>query len=139
MADFEITDRPTPEQIAQLEQGLAGFMRPSYARDETDRMLGVFARGADGAIVAGLIGKTGWDQLFVHVLFVSERERRRGLGTKLMLAAEQEARARECCSAWLMTSNLQAKAFYEKLGYYAFGKVDRRAPSEARHFLAKVL
>jgi GNAT superfamily N-acetyltransferase len=139
MTDVEITDRPRPEEIAQLEKGLADFMRSATDKGETDRMLGAFVRAADGSVVAGLIGMTGRDQLFVHVLFVSEKERRRGLGTKLMLAAEREARARECCSAWLMTSNPDAKVFYEKLGYHTFGKVERRPPSEARHFLAKVL
>ncbi len=139
MTDFEITDQPTPEQVAQLEKGLADFMRLARQADDEDRPLAVLAKGADGSVVAGLIGKTGWDQFFVSTLFVAEEERRKGLGRKLLLAAEGEARERGCHSAWLITSSLDAKTFYETLGYRTFGKVERHARSEARHFLAKVL
>lgn len=77
MTGIEITDRPTPEQITRLEQGLADFMRSARPNDEDDRMLAVLEKDADGSIVAGLVGRTGWDQLFVDVLFVAEKERPR--------------------------------------------------------------
>jgi GNAT superfamily N-acetyltransferase len=137
--ELEITDSPLQEHLALLERRFREFMSPVGSRSEMDRPLAIFAKNADGSVIAGMSGKTGWDQLFVNLLYVDDDERRRGLGTKLMQLAETEARARGCHSAWLMTSNPDAKVFYEKLGYRTFGAVERHPPSSARYFLTKVL
>jgi GNAT superfamily N-acetyltransferase len=139
MSDLEITDDPALVDVEYLARGVTEFMRADFPRGIDERPIAIFARAHDGSIAGGLSGSTGKDEFFVSVLFVDGRERRRGLGTKLMRAGETEARARGCHAAWLMTSSADAKAFYEKLGYSAFGAVERRAPSPPRYFLSKVL
>jgi len=134
----ELTDAPTTAQLDWLSQGLDGFFVQAGHRRE-DRPLAVFITDETGEPRAGLSGRTGWDQLFISILFVAAGFRGTGLGTKLMNAAEEEGRRRRCKSAWLMTSTHEAKAFYEKRGYQTFGNVERHAPSADRFFLKKTL
>jgi GNAT superfamily N-acetyltransferase len=89
--------------------------------------------------VGGLWGRTGYDWLFVELLFVPESMRGRGVGTDLMRRAEREAAARGCHGAWLDTFEFQARGFYERLGYECFGELQRYPVGSARFFLKKGL
>lgn len=136
--ELELTDTPNGDDIAVLDRGLAEFYSGANTGG-TDRPIAIFVRDPQGTVVACLSGKTGWDQLYISVIFVSEPLRRSGVGTALMERAEQEGKARGCLSAWLMTSNPLAQAFYERRGYQVFGSVERRPPSPERYFLKKRL
>jgi GNAT superfamily N-acetyltransferase len=101
--------------------------------------LAVFARDAAGTIVGGLLGETGWDWLHVQLLWVSESLRGRGVGRRLLGAAESEAAARGCRHAYLDTLDFQARPFYEREGYTLFGVQDDYPPGHQRFFLRKPL
>jgi GNAT superfamily N-acetyltransferase len=88
-------------------------------------------------IIGGLWGDTGFTQLHVDLLFVPEALRGAGLGTKLIYQAEDEARRRGCFGAWLDTFSFQARGFYERLGYTAFGTIEDFPPGHSRIFLKK--
>ena len=103
---------------------------------ETHRDLNVLARH-DGEIVGGLQAVTIWNWVFVKVLWVAESHRGRGLGRKLMQAAEREAAARGCLHAHLDTFDFQALPFYQKLGYEIFGQLDDYPVGHQRYFLQK--
>jgi hypothetical protein len=57
----------------------------------------------------------------------------------MLLAAEAEALRRGCPGAWLSTFTFQARGFYERLGYSAFGTVDDYPPGHSLIFLSKRL
>jgi GNAT superfamily N-acetyltransferase len=64
--------------------------------------------------------------------------RRGGVGRRLMAEAEGQAHSLGCHSAWVDTFTFQAPAFYAKLGYREFGRLDY--PSDhKRIFLQKQL
>ncbi|MEX3945977.1 GNAT family N-acetyltransferase, partial [Paraburkholderia sp. BR10937] len=92
-----------------------------------------------GEIVAGLLAGTNYGQLHVLVLFVQEELRGAGIGSRLMLLAEEEACRRGCSGAWLDTYSFQARAFYERLDYTVFGTIDNYPPGHSRFFMKKPL
>ena len=87
---IEISDRPSAEDAAFLFRYLAGF-KEVQAGPADARELAVFARHG-GEIVAGLTGFTHWNWLTIKYLWVAESLRHQGLGSRLVLAAEREAR-----------------------------------------------
>jgi len=90
-------------------------------------------------IIAGLVARTWWGGLEVQYLWVDKAHRQSGLGHQLMKQAEAEAIKRDCHMAYVDTFSFQAKGFYEKLGYQAYGKLAEYAHKHTRHYLAKNL
>ena len=56
-------------------------------------------------------------------LWVAEQLRGRGLGRRLLVAAEAAAIKRGCRGAWLGTFDFQSRGFYERLGYTVFAEL----------------
>ena len=73
------------------------------------------------------------------MLIVPDSLRGQGIGTRLMQAAEAEARRRGCHHIWLETYSFQARPFYERLGFEVFGQLDGPAPIYPRFFMRKIL
>jgi putative acetyltransferase len=70
-----------------------------------------------------LLGSAGWihagpGQGRLRKVFVHPEAARQGLGTRLVLAAEDRARA-QGCSRFMLRAYLDAVPLYEKLGYVA--------------------
>jgi GNAT superfamily N-acetyltransferase len=91
----------------------------------------------DSPVLGGLWGATGYGWLFTQLLVVPDAARGRGVGTRLMQMAEQEAKARGCHSAWLDTFEFQARPFYERLGYVCFGELPNYPIGFTRFFMKK--
>jgi len=92
-----------------------------------------------GLVIGGLWGSTGYGWLYTQLLAVPEQLRGQGVGARVLRQAEGEARARGCVGSWLDTFSFQARGFYERLGYQAFGSIDNYPPGGARCFLSKRL
>ena len=90
------------------------------------RALHVVAYDAAGGIAGGLIGSTCLAWLDIEILAVRAGERRRGIGRRLVRAAESEAVLRGCRYAALDTTDFQAPGFYERLGYAVAGTFEHR-------------
>jgi GNAT superfamily N-acetyltransferase len=92
-----------------------------------------------GAIVGGLIGHTYLGWMFVAAFWVADEFRRKGFGSKLMTAAEKEAKRRGVTNIYLDTFSFQAPGFYRKLGYREFGRLKGFPAGHYRSFLTKAL
>jgi GNAT superfamily N-acetyltransferase len=88
------------------------------------RLLAIFLRDSDQTIKAGLYGWTWGRCCEVKILWVAERWRGAGLGTRLMVAAEGEARSRGAVQMVLSTHGFQAPEFYRRLGFEAVAHID---------------
>jgi GNAT superfamily N-acetyltransferase len=88
-------------------------------------------RGDDGALLGGLVAAQYWNAMFIDLLWLHEKLRRRGVGTELMRRAEALLSARGGEIVFLSTWSFQAPEFYEKLGYTAFGTLEGM-PANAR-------
>lgn len=131
---IEISVDPTPYDLQYMEDRIYEFN--SEATDIADgQMLAFFVRERD-RIVAGICGNTWGGICELRQFWVKESKRRRGLGTKLFLAAEQEARRRGCTQIVLTTFSFQAPAFYERHGFEVVAAVDNH-PRGYRNLLMR--
>lgn len=119
-----------------IHQNLVKYVE-SHVGPSTYKELTLTIRDANGELIAGLHGMSNWQWLFVKSVFVSEGYRYKGLGTKLLKAAEQEARRRSCAGVWLDTFSFQSPDFYKKLGYTEFGVIDNYPYNHRRSFFSK--
>ena len=138
MAEFKINVEENPD-TADLQVIERALVEHNEARSEPRNYtpLSLFLRSADGEIVGGLRGVTVWGWLFVSQLWVAENLRGRDFGTKLMEAAELEAKGRNCHAAYVDTFSFLALDFYRKLGYTVFGSLEDFPKGHTRYFLKK--
>ena len=122
-SELVTTTEPTPEQVQYLEDRIYEFN--SGATGITDgAWLAIFVKDEHGRIVAGICGNT-WGGCFeIRQFWVEDGRRKQGLGTRLLGAAENEARRRGCRQVLLMTFTFQAPAFYAKHGFEVVAVVD---------------
>ena len=62
--------------------------------------------------------------MHIDILWVDDKFRGQGLGSKLLLAAENEARRRGCHSVHVDTMSWQAPDFYKKHGYKIISELE---------------
>ena len=134
---IEITDSPSDEDEAFVIAQTRAY-NTAFAEKDV-RSLCIFARDASGLIVGGLTGKTYWQYLDIAFLWVSEQHRNRGQASRLLAAAESEARTRGCKHALVDIFCFQAPGFYQKLGYEEFGRLSGFSGKHDRHYLHKAL
>jgi GNAT superfamily N-acetyltransferase len=103
------------------------------------RLLVIFLREADGRMYAGLSGHTWGGVAEVRFLWVDESRRHRGIGSRLLRAAEDEARARGCTKIVLSTHTFQAPDFYRKHRYVIAGTFAEYPRGHGSIFLEKDL
>jgi GNAT superfamily N-acetyltransferase len=133
-----LTSSPDEADRRAVREGLLAHNEP-FIGPADHRPLAAFARDRDGRLVGGLVGETGRGILHVDMLWVEGAERGRGLGSRLLLAAEAEAAARGCSHAWLITADFQARPFYERHGYVSCATMGRLPGGHAWFMLAKDL
>ena len=135
--DVRIESEMSATDEAAVVRGLLAF-NEKWLGPSNDQQVRFVARDELG-VVGGLLGYTRWNWLYVAKLWVDERARGRGIGTQLLMAAEELARQRGCTDASLDTFEYQARPFYEKLGYGLFGILDGYPPGYRQFYLRKRL
>ncbi|MBX9425824.1 MULTISPECIES: GNAT family N-acetyltransferase [Streptomyces] len=107
-----------------LEQGLEAFNFAATGTTPGDQgELSVKAVDERGDLIGGLTGWT-WSGLFgIDLLWVREESRKGGWGSRLLRAAEAEARRRGCDRATVSSFTFQAPDFYRRHGYVETGRV----------------
>ena len=133
-----LESEPADAVRARVLQGLRAFNR-RHAEPPDFQPLTLAVRDGAGALLGGLVGETGWRWLHVDLLWIDEPHRGRGLGRRLLHAAEAEARSRGCRHVFLDTFDYQARPFYEREGYALFGTQEDYPPGHVRYFLRKTL
>jgi GNAT superfamily N-acetyltransferase len=98
-----------------------------------------FLSEENGEVLGGLLGDIWAAWLHVQTLAVAAPARGRGFGRELMKRAELYALERGCTDAFLDTFSLQARPFYEKLGYRVFGMLENHPAGYQHYFMTKQL
>jgi GNAT superfamily N-acetyltransferase len=140
MIEYKIAfeDSVSSEDRSIVHQGLGSY-NDSQVGDGRYRRLSLLVRDKAGNVVGGLFGATYWDWLHVETLWIDERLRGQGYGSRLMVAAEAEALKRDCKNSFLDTTGFQARPFYERQGYKIFGVLEHSPDEHKRFFMQKKL
>jgi len=119
--EFQVEDLPDLVDIELLETRIRREASTAMGLgDEVD--LAIFVR-EEGEVVAGISGWTWGDCCELQSLWVQPSLRGRGLGSKLIAAAEAEAAARGCVQTVHFTYEFQARTLYERNGYRLVARV----------------
>ena len=123
---YVVSEEPAGDAADAVAAAVRAGIRAADPPDVSPRdwaPLCLALRNPAGALVGGLYGATMWRWLLVDGLWVDAELRGRGLGRRLLAAAEGAAVARGCVGAWLGTFDFQARGFYEREGYSVFGEM----------------
>ena len=131
-------DSPNSEEVNLVTGGLGRFNRDAGGIANF-KELTLFIRDSAGQTVGGLLGYSLGTWLHIETLWLDERIRGRGYGTRLLQRAEEEALARGCRVVDLKTFDFQAPRFYEKRGYVAFAELTKVGAEHTVHFFRKYL
>jgi GNAT superfamily N-acetyltransferase len=120
---IDIDENPDPAVRDAIVKPLRAFNESKVGPIKIEPLAITLRDPESGEVTGGLWGHSvvGW--LYVDLLVVPKAFRGQGLGTELLARAEDIARKRGCIGMWLHTATFQAPAFYEKLGFTAFGTI----------------
>jgi len=135
---FAIETDPAVEDVRFLEYRLYEYGVEQTGVDD-GQWLAIFIRDDQQIIQAGLKGWTWCGSCYIQTVWIHRAWRGQGLGTKLLYAAEQEARRRGCQQMVLTSYSFQAPAFYQKLGFEVFAVLDEHPRTHRDYFLRKWL
>ena len=131
-------DEASPGDLQFLEEQINEFNVATTGIQDA-RGLVILLRDADRTIYAGLSGHTWGGVAEVRFLWIDERRRHAGIGSRLLRAAEDEARTRGCRKMVLSTHSFQAPDFYCKHGYVVVGEFSEYPQGHRSIFLEKTL
>ena len=137
-AALVVVDAPAVQDAIALEDRIYEFNVAATGFDD-GRYLSVLLKHDDGTIYAGLHGHTWAGICEIKTLWIAESERGKGLGTRLLAAAEEEARRRGCRVMHLASFTFQAPGFYARHGFEQFARLEDLPAGHANVFMLKRL
>ena len=129
---------PTENDIKYIKESLYQFNK-DIVGDDGHIPLNIIEYDNNGNPIGGIIGGTYWGWLYIDILWVHENHRRKGIGSKLLHEAENEALRRGCHHVHLDTMSWQAPDFYKKFGYDVIGILPDIPKGNQKYLLAKTL
>jgi len=102
------------------------------------KLFSIVIRGEEGAAIAALTAYTAYAGIYVDDIWVDERRRGQGLGTKLLTALEERYRDQGYNNINLVTGAFQAADFYRKCGFEVeFVRYNKHNSKLTKFFLVK--
>jgi GNAT superfamily N-acetyltransferase len=129
---------PSEKETEQIRKSLFEF-NAGKVGDDGHTPLNIVEYDSDGNLIGGILGGTYWGWMYVDILWVREDHRKKGIGSKLLSAAEKEAKSRGCHHVHLDTMSWQAPEFYKKHGYTVIGILPDIPSGNQKYLLMKEL
>lgn len=129
---------PSDDDLRAVTEGLLAFNEARLG-PANHGFVTIFARDAEGRVVGGLLAEHRWRWLYVQKLWVDDRVRGQGVGSRLLDQAERDAEAAGCTDVYLDTFSFQARPFYEQLGYTVYATLEGYPPGHRQFYLRKAL
>lgn len=98
-----------------------------------------FLNDEGGEFAGGLSAERVGQWLNIKYMWVHDRLRGHGWGSKLMARVEADAKAAGIQRAVIDDANTGTRPFFEKLGYAVFGEIKDFPPGHTRFFMQKTL
>lgn len=136
--NFEITDTIHETDEKYIFDGLLEY-NLERIEDKNPRDLGIYLPDETGRKIAGLIGSTHGNWLFVKYLWVSKGLRGKHIGSEILKQAEETAKERGCKYSFLDTFSFQAPQFYKKHGYREVFTLENYPVTGKRYYFTKTL
>ena len=130
--------KPTKKETERIRAELFRF-NSDRVGDDGHTPLNIVEYDEEGNIIGGILGGTYWGWMYVDILWVHENHRGCGIGSKLLAAAEKEAKTRGCHHVHLDTMSWQAPEFYKKHGYIIVGILPDIPSGNQKYLLMKEL
>lgn len=130
-----LDDKSQSELTAGLESHSQAQEAPTYDKQRVNWTV----RDDNGELIAAVTADILWDWMYISELWVDDRCRGTGMGSKLMKNAEEYAIEHKLSGLWLWTQSWQAPAFYQKLGFVEFTRFDGFPKGHSRIGLRKVI
>ncbi|MGO9497766.1 MAG: GNAT family N-acetyltransferase [Solirubrobacteraceae bacterium] len=138
LPELVVEDSPDTGDLALLEERVASAAIAATGLGE-EQEFGVFARGDDGRMVAGISAVVWGGYCELQAMWVEESLRNRGLARALIAGAEAESRRRGCALVVFHAYDLLARGLYERLGYETVGIIDNCPAGSAARWYRKIL
>ena len=129
---------PSESEIEFVNNALARFNDAKVGPDNHE-LLNIVEYDDSGNVIAGILGGTYWGWMHIDILWVDEKFRKQGIGSKLLQAAEDEARRRGAHSVHVDTMSWQAPDFYKKHGYKIISELIDIPKGNKKYHLIKQL
>jgi GNAT superfamily N-acetyltransferase len=136
--ELVVEDAPAAADVALLEEHVAAAAIAAAGLGE-EQEFGIFARGYDGRVVAGISAIVWGGYCELQAMWVEESLRHRGLARALVASAEAEARRRGCGLVVFHAYDLLARGLYDRLGYETAGVIEDCPAGSAARWYRKVL
>jgi ribosomal protein S18 acetylase RimI-like enzyme len=107
---------PSPNDLRLLSEGICAEAHKKRGLNKGEAFC-FFARDETAKLIGGITGWMFYGCLYIDELWIDEVYRSQGLGSTLMIKAEELASNKNCSFATVNTMDFEAKPFYEKLGY----------------------
>ena len=102
-------------------------------------MVFVAARDSNSNVIGGVVGEAYWGWVNFTTVWVHAEHRRKGLASRMLKVAENEAARMGCTQAYLDTFSCQSPDLYLRAGYEVFGQLNDFPPGSTRVFMRKII
>jgi ribosomal protein S18 acetylase RimI-like enzyme len=127
-----------PRIEAFLAERIYEYNAAATGHDDGESFTAV-RESSSGEIEAGISGYTWCGCCYVAYLWVAEALRGRGIGSELLRAVEQHARAKACRVMFVATHSFQAPEFYVRMGFARVASIADHPVGHSSVFHAKRL
>lgn len=128
---------PSEADNAVVREGIVAFNEKILG--ERDKAFSIFLKNDQAKVFGGIQAFIGSESIYIDVLWVEGDLQKKGYGTKLLNAAEQEALKNGCLYSLVDTWDFQAEGFYLKNGYERIGEIKNYWLGHSKFFLRKKL
>jgi ribosomal protein S18 acetylase RimI-like enzyme len=140
MYQISIDHAPKDSDITFIREGIVEATRNVLGDvDFLEKTFSVFLKDKNNNIYGGILARYDLESVYIDSLWIAEKSRHQGYGTKLLNTAESEACKLGCRYSTLDTWSFQAEDFYSKNGYERIGEIKDYWLHHSRIFLRKKL